>query len=262
MVCGQKLLDEARQRRGLVIGVDGGDPVAPGLLASADDEESRRSTAESKAWISGVSPFPACPVMPLGPVQQEHREKDQSPLNFADLSCLVAKQISIKEAKRIPGAKAALDKEWANLWAIKTWDADTVCEYDEVCNRAKKSGKTAHFGRVFDICTLKGSELPEGDSGRVWKGRVCFQGNQVKDQDTNVAVFQDMASSAALMEAGKFIDAISLLPGFDGTQADAKQAYTQCELGGDETWIFLPHDQRPENWERFRNPVCRLRLAL
>ena len=112
---------------------------------------------------------------------------------------------------------SALDKEWANLWAIKTWDADTVCEYDEVCNRAKKSGKTAHFGRVFDICTLKGSELPEGDPGRIWKGRVCFQGNQVKDQDTNVAVFQDMASSAALMEAGKFIDAISLLPGFDGT---------------------------------------------
>ena len=93
----------------------GGDPIAPGLLASADDEESRRSIAESKAWINGVSPFPACPVMPLGPVQQEHREKDQSPLNFADLSCLVAKQISIKEAKRIPGAKAALDKEWANL---------------------------------------------------------------------------------------------------------------------------------------------------
>jgi hypothetical protein len=95
----KKLLDEARQRRGLIIGVDGGDPVAPGLLASADDEESRRSIAESKAWINGVSPFPACPVMPLGPVQQEHREKDQSPFNFADLSCLVAKQISIKEAK-------------------------------------------------------------------------------------------------------------------------------------------------------------------
>ena len=71
-----------------------------------------------------------------------------------------------------------------------------------------------------------------------------------------------MASSAALMEAGKFIDAISLLPGFGGTQADAKQAYTQCELGGDDTWIFLPRDQWPDNWKRFRNPVCRLRLAL
>ena len=108
----KKLLDEARQRRGLVIGVDGGDPVAPALLASANDEEKRQSIAESKAWIS-ISPFPACPVLPLGPVQQEHRDKDQSPLKYADLSCLVAKQISIKEAKRIPGAKAALDKEWA-----------------------------------------------------------------------------------------------------------------------------------------------------
>ena len=120
-------------------------------------------------------------------------------------------------------------------------------EHDEVCNRAKKSGNSDHFGRVFDICTLKGSELPEGDPGRIWKGRVCFQGNQVKDQDTIVAVFQDLASSAALMEAGKFIDAISLLTEFEGSQADAKQAYTQCELGGDETWIFLPHDQWPES---------------
>ena len=71
-----------------------------------------------------------------------------------------------------------------------------------------------------------------------------------------------MASSAALMEAGKFVDTISLLPGFGGTQADAKQAYTQCELGGDETWIFLPPDQQPASWRRFRSPVCRLRLAL
>ena len=39
-------------------------------------------------------------------------------MEFSDLSCLIAKQIPIKEAKKIPGAKAALDKEWANIWAI------------------------------------------------------------------------------------------------------------------------------------------------
>ena len=88
---------------------------------------------------------------------------------------LSGQQISIKEAKRIPGAKAALDKEWANLWAIKTWDANTVCEYDEVCNRAKKSGKTAHFGRVFGICTLKGSELPEGTPAGFGKEEFVFR---------------------------------------------------------------------------------------
>ena len=81
----------------------------------------------------------------------------------------------LPRASVTPAALAALDKEWASLWVIKTWDVDTVCEYDEICNRAKKSGKTAHFGCVFDVCTLKGSELPEGDLGRIWKGRVCFQ---------------------------------------------------------------------------------------
>ena len=155
-----------------------------------------------------------------------------------------------------------MDREWENLRDIKTRDPDSVCEYDEVCNRAKTEERTVHFGRVFAISTLKGSELPAGDPGRTYKGRVCFQGNQVKDQDSNVAVFQDMVSSTALMEAGKFVDAISLLPGFGGTQADAKQAYTQCLLLGDETWVFLPREQWPDSWKRFRNPVVRLRLAL
>ena len=47
-------------------------------------------------------------------------------------------------------------------------------------------------------------------------------------------------------------------------QADAQQAYTQSELGGHETWIFLPKDQWPSEWHTagYKNPVCKLRLAL
>jgi len=228
---------------------------------AAENEQSRESLEETKSWLL-KSPCPHLPVLPMGAEVQPHREKDISSWDFADLSCLIAKQIPMREALRIPAAKAALDKEWRNLWDIKTWDPDTVREYDDVCAEAKKKNKTVHFGRVFAISTLRGSELPEGDPGRVWKGRVCFQGNNVKDQDANVAVFQDMVSSTALMEAGKFVDVISLLPGFGGTQADAKQAYTQCLLLGDETWVFLPREQWPDSWKKFKNPVVRLRLAL
>ena len=89
-----------------------------------------------------------------------------------------------------------------------------------------------------------------------------FQGNNVKDQDANVAVFQDMTSSASLMVAGKFSDVIASRDGHPGSQSDAPMAYAQTELGGDETWIFLPRDQWPAAWHGMRNPVCRLRLAL
>ena len=49
-----------------------------------------------------------------------------------------------------------------------------------------------HVGRIFDICVEKGSELPLGDPARKYKGRVVFQGNQVKDENWEVAMFQDL----------------------------------------------------------------------
>ena len=89
-----------------------------------------------------------------------------------------------------------------------------------------------------------------------------FQGNSVKDQDNNIAVFTALASSASLMSAGKFVDVVGLLEGNAQEQSDAEQAYTQALLQGNETWIFLPRDQWPKAWKGYNNPVCRLRLAL
>jgi hypothetical protein len=95
-----------------------------------------------------------------------------------------------------------------------------------------------------------------------YKGRVVFLGNQVKDQDDRAATFREMQSGTNLMSAGKFLDIIGASPGCDVEIADALQAYTQCELGGDETWVELPRDQFPKTWKQFRRPVVRLRLAL
>ena len=89
-----------------------------------------------------------------------------------------------------------------------------------------------------------------------------FQGNNVKDQDNNVAVFNDLASSASLTAAGKFVDVVGALEGNAQEQSDAEQAYTQALLQGNETWIFFPRSQWPESWKDFKNPVCKLRLAL
>ena len=97
---------------------------------------------------------------------------------------------------------------------------------------ARRKGLTMHFGRIFAICVETGSELPDGDPSRKCKGRAVFQGNNVRDQNFDVALFQDLGSSPATMEAGKATDAYGLMPGHATQQADATQAYTQSKLGG------------------------------
>ena len=65
------------------------------------------------------------------------------------------------------------------------------------------------------------------------------------------------------MEAGKAADAYGLFPGHDVQCADGESAYTQALLGGKPTYIRLPPDRWPESWKnKFRDPVCPLRLAL
>ena len=48
-----------------------------------------------------------------------------------------------------------------------------------------------------------GSELPEGNDDRKFKGRFEFLGDRVKDHHGNVAVFEEMTSSPAALEARK-----------------------------------------------------------
>ena len=81
----------------------------------------------------------------------------------------------------------------------------------EVLKEYKRFNKTFHGGRVLDICVETGSELPLGDPNRKYKGRVVFQGNDVKDENYDYALFAELGSSPATMQAGKFADAIGLL---------------------------------------------------
>ena len=66
---------------------------------------------------------------------------------------------------------------------------------DEARKMAKDSKSTAHFGRIFPIVVETGSEL--APSQRKYKGRVVFQGNNVTDQNMDIAVFQELSSSAS-----------------------------------------------------------------
>ena len=71
----------------------------------------------------------------------------------------------------------------------------------------------------------------------------------MKDQNWDVAMFKELSSAPAALEAAKFGDLIACLPGNSGQMADATQAYTQAYLKGTETWVELPDTLVPPEWK-------------
>ena len=216
--------------------------------------------------VSNVNgePFPTMPTIPF---KSEHREKlasyefTKSELDM--IMAMVARPVNKKELAENPDAQKSLDVAWDKLMDKKAWDMDHPREWAEVSAEAVRRGRKAHVGRVFEICVEKSSELPKGSSLRKFKGRTVFQGNNVQDENSNTALFSELGSSPASMEAGKVLDAYGSQPGFACEQADGKQAYTQTTLKGAETWVRLPRERWPRSWiGKFKDPVVRLRLAL
>ena len=135
----------------------------------------------------------------------------QNKLDF-DLFATVARVLTKTEIAKSPGASKALDIEWNKLLNKKTWDQNKVKECRSIVEEARRKGEKVHIGRIFEICTLKGNELPEGDPNRKYKGRTCFQGNNVFDESSDYAIFAEMSSSPASMEAAKILDAYGCQP--------------------------------------------------
>ena len=212
----------------------------------------------------------AAPAMPVmhGNAPEPHREKMfrlywEKLGEVTDLQlALVARVVSQAEVERTPAAKAAMDKEWQKLVGKSCWLERKVREFQDVTAEAKRSNKKAHFGRIFEICSQKGSELPPGHPDQKWKGRSVFQGNRVQDEHNDHAIFAELGSSPASLEAAKVIDVFGSQPGYAKQQADARQAYTQALFEGIETWVRLPRNRWPKEWEKYKDPVCPLMLAL
>ena len=59
-----------------------------------------------------------------------------------------------------------------------------------------------------------------------------FQGNQVYDQNHNYAIFQDIGSSLATLQAAKAVDFFGCLLGHVIEVVDAEQAFIQARDEG------------------------------
>ena len=92
---------------------------------------------------------------------------------------LVARVVSHAEVERTPAAKAAMDKEWQKLVDKSCWLEKKVREFRDVSAKA-------HFGRVFDICSHQGSDLPDGHPDQKWKGRQSSRGTGRRTNTTTM----------------------------------------------------------------------------
>ena len=222
----------------------------------------------------------ACPAMPTTSAKKEHRVKRcwRPPL-----SAMVARPVTKAELRANDEAIKAMAKEWRKLVEKGVFDWSVVRSADEVRRSARVEGIKAHVGRVFGICVEKGAELEPDDEGRYFKGRYCFQGNDVRDEWGGMAIFNEMSSNPASIEASKALDFYGLLPGHASGQADAEQSYVQSRLGDytpdggnptgkykkklikTETWVRIPEEYKPKgdpNWDKLKDPVIGLLMAL
>ena len=195
----------------------------------------------------------------VGVPTQPHRQKEGP--SFA-IPAMIARPVGKKEHKSTPASIAAEEKEWKSLEDRKVWLLETVREWDEVAAEARRIGKEIHMGRIFGFAVVKHHELEQ----KYWKYkyRVVFQGNRVVTQNWTAAIFQDLGSQPASLEAGKANDVYGLLPGHVVEFADADCAYTQADLIGPETWIAIPRDRWPPEWIKagYKNPVVIMKKAL
>ena len=98
-----------------------------------------------------------------------------------------------------------------------------------------------------------------GSSREEWLSRETVLGT-----NWEAAVFQELSSCLATMQAAKAADCYGLVPGNHVMQADAEIAYTQSLLGGVKTWVRIPKEQWRKEWTDrcMENPVCPLIRAL
>jgi len=205
------------------------------------------------------------PVMPTVAYDPKHRPKLRRRVPF---NACVARPVSRREQRANPKARDAMRDEWERLRKMGTWDDTTVEEWSDVAKKARAANEEVHFGYLLGSCFEKGSELPDNHPDRKFKGRSVFQGDRVVNQNYEVALFQDLGSSPATLEAARACDAFGCAPGNATQVADAPAAYVQADLKGTPCWVHLPEDAWPDDpvlrakFAGLRKPVVPLRKAL
>jgi len=150
-----------------------------------------------------------------------------------------------------------------NLEKRKVWEWESLREWDDVSAEARDNNQEIHLGFLFGLMVEKGSEFTdEDDERRYFKYRVVFRGNDVKDQNWEVAMFQEMATTPTTLEASRYSDLLATFPGNSVEGRDVEQAYLQADFEGPPTYIVLPKELWTPEMFKMKCPVFRLKRAL
>ena len=175
---------------------------------------------------------------------------------------MVTKLLDRKEMFQHPDAIKAVREEAEGLLKLNTWDESTVIEKDELNEKARKDGRKIHVGNLMSICSIKFYECPK-DQWK-FKGRICFRGDNVKDEHNAVAVFQEIAANPTSIQTANANIAYGLLPGHESQTSDAPKAYCQAIMDAKiPTWVCLPKELWKPEWKgKYKHPCCLLNKAL
>eukprot|EP00439_Symbiodinium_sp_Y106_P084767 s1599_g26.t1 len=187
----------------------------------------------------------------LDPIYAAHYISDigtqrKNPEVKSRFNAMVTRPVTRKEMMSNPKAMEAFMEEWKGLWDQEVFDFTTTREYDDVVAEAKKKGEKVHMARVHGLIYEKNYQLKEDDPARKFKGRGVLLGDQVKDQNMEAALFQELGNSPATFDASRWADYYGCLPGHDVQMADAIQAYIQAKLSG----ALCGHPDAGTMWEQ------------
>ena len=159
------------------------------------------------------------------PKDREDRIEEINSLSHYNL---VRKFIPMRQALKIPVAKAAVDKEWEKLEKLPALQMTEV--------RSKKKG-VIKKARTVPFCYAIGylfwnSELEPKFQKQIQRTGCTPRRHCEIRFCGSYAFFTEQGSSASQMTAAKIMDIISRLPGCNGQAADAVSAYTHVNHGG------------------------------
>ena len=130
-----------------------------------------------------------------------------------------------------------------------TWLESTVIEKQILVKNARNKDERIHLGDFLTLASIKHAELAK--QAHENKGRICFRGDGVKDEQGSAAVFQEISLSPTAIQAANANIAYDCIPGNISTQAVAIRACVQLLLKSKhKTWVRIPEDPRPSHWHK------------
>ena len=122
---------------------------------------------------------------------------------------------------------------------MNAWDDSSVCEVDDLRQKANAAGEKIHIAEVMEIGSIKHDEL--GPSRSQHKGRLLFRGDATEDEDGLSAKFWELHSQPASTQTVSLVLFYGLLHNIVVLIADAKKAYLQAlSRRTIPIWVIVP----------------------